>query len=266
MVGTRGRILVLGDSGVGKTSLVHKICSGEKLESSPGHTIGCAVQVKLLSFTKGSFDGTQGGGGTPAHGTFHQHGVNQVNQSQIIVGQQHQQEQFFVELLDVGCHANYELSRSMFYSQIDGVVLVYDVSNSKSFSNLRKWVVEVRKKVHPAQTVPRSSAGLSQSVHQRAPSSVNGSLPQQQHKSPSTINEMPVLVVGNKFDTARGWRSRNLPNVPKSLGFESSNTSSIQSGEVDKMEQFIKLVVDSRGGQECFPSDILRDARNPSIV
>lgn len=40
------KILVLGDSGVGKTSLIHHICHSVIL-SSPQPTIGCAIDVKL---------------------------------------------------------------------------------------------------------------------------------------------------------------------------------------------------------------------------
>lgn len=40
------KILVLGDSGVGKTSLIHLICRGSVLSSSQW-TIGCSIDVKL---------------------------------------------------------------------------------------------------------------------------------------------------------------------------------------------------------------------------
>lgn len=41
------KILVVGDSGVGKTSLVHLICHQEVLKR-PNWTIGCSVDVKVL--------------------------------------------------------------------------------------------------------------------------------------------------------------------------------------------------------------------------
>ena len=40
------RILVLGDSGVGKTSLIELVCSGEELRK-PRSTVGCAVHMKI---------------------------------------------------------------------------------------------------------------------------------------------------------------------------------------------------------------------------
>lgn len=44
---TSAKILVLGDSGVGKSSLIHLICHSTTL-SSPQWTIGCAIDIKLF--------------------------------------------------------------------------------------------------------------------------------------------------------------------------------------------------------------------------
>ena len=41
------KIVVVGDSGVGKTSLVHLICRSEVLKK-PNWTIGCSVDVKVF--------------------------------------------------------------------------------------------------------------------------------------------------------------------------------------------------------------------------
>lgn len=40
------RILVLGDSGVGKTSLVELVCSGTELRK-PRSTVGCTIHMKI---------------------------------------------------------------------------------------------------------------------------------------------------------------------------------------------------------------------------
>ena len=47
------RILVLGDSGVGKTSLVHLIAKGEPLTSIT-YTIGASIEVKLHEYKEGT--------------------------------------------------------------------------------------------------------------------------------------------------------------------------------------------------------------------
>ena len=49
----RVRILVLGDSGVGKTSLVHLISAGTPL-TDLSYTIGPAVEVKLHEYREGT--------------------------------------------------------------------------------------------------------------------------------------------------------------------------------------------------------------------
>ena len=49
----RVRILVLGDSGVGKTSLVHLIARGEPLTSIT-YTIGASIEVKLHEYKEGT--------------------------------------------------------------------------------------------------------------------------------------------------------------------------------------------------------------------
>ncbi|XP_015690262.1 small GTPase LIP1-like isoform X1 [Oryza brachyantha] len=53
------------------------------------------------------------------------------------------QRNFFVELWDVSGHERYRECRSIFYTQINGVIFVYDLSQRKTKTNLNKWAVEV---------------------------------------------------------------------------------------------------------------------------
>jgi hypothetical protein len=48
-----------------------------------------------------------------------------------------------VEFIDVGGSSNHKSSRNMFYHQINGIILVHDVSNRKSYYNLWNWVSEI---------------------------------------------------------------------------------------------------------------------------
>ncbi|XP_064612583.1 rab-like protein 3 isoform X2 [Liolophura sinensis] len=102
------RILVVGDSGVGKTSLVHLICHNQPV-GNPGWTIGCSVEVKLHEYKVG----------TPSEKTY------------------------FLELWDIGGSTSHANSRSIFYNPVHGVILVHDLTNRKSHQNLRKWLAEV---------------------------------------------------------------------------------------------------------------------------
>lgn len=104
----RVKIVVVGDSGVGKSSLVHLLCNGEPV-CNPSWTIGCALHVKLHQYK----EGTAG------------------------------QRTFFLEFWDIGGSSGHENSRSVFYTSAHGVILVHDLTNRKSEQNLFKWLPQV---------------------------------------------------------------------------------------------------------------------------
>lgn len=104
----RVRVMVLGDSGVGKTSFVHLAAHTEPIKA-PRWTVGCSVEVKLHEFKEG----------TPEQTTY------------------------FVELWDVGGSKNHRNTRQVFYYPCHGVILVHDLSNKKSEENLNKWLQEL---------------------------------------------------------------------------------------------------------------------------
>eukprot|EP00164_Ancoracysta_twista_P001138 GFYU01001491.1.p1 GENE.GFYU01001491.1~~GFYU01001491.1.p1 ORF type:complete len:284 (+),score=38.68 GFYU01001491.1:187-1038(+) len=99
----RVRLLVVGDSAVGKTSLVHYLCTEEPMPAS-SWTIGCDLDVKMHSF---------------------------------------KDRNYFIEFYDVGGYAGYEITRDIFYNNVHGIILVHDLTNSKSYANLHKWIREV---------------------------------------------------------------------------------------------------------------------------
>jgi len=175
------RVLVLGDSGVGKSSFIHLVCDGHPLNHQPEWTVGCSVDLKII--------------GSDKHG-----------------------EPCFVEFFDVGCHRNFESSRGIFYKDIDAIILVYDLSNLKSFANLRKFVAELRNYFQENQN--RSS--------------------EQRTSSKGSIAGYPVLVVGNKLDLVPNIS--RLPDVHKTLGFDSVNVSSIK-GTCDLIDMFLHELV-----------------------
>ncbi|ESQ31395.1 hypothetical protein EUTSA_v10004519mg [Eutrema salsugineum] len=142
------RVLVVGDSGVGKTSLVHLINKGSSIVR-PSQTIGCTVGVKHITY------------GSPA------------SSSSSIQGDS--ERDFFVELWDVSGHERYKDCRSLFYSQINGVIFVHDLSQRRTKTSLQKWASEVA-------ATGTFSAPL--------PSGGPGGLP------------VPYIVVGNKADIA----------------------------------------------------------------
>uniref|UniRef100_A0A804JBU4 Uncharacterized protein n=1 Tax=Musa acuminata subsp. malaccensis TaxID=214687 RepID=A0A804JBU4_MUSAM len=110
------RVLVVGDAGVGKTSLVHLILKGTSI-ARPSQTVGCSVGVKHISYGSAS------------------------SSSNSIKGDA--QRDFFVELWDVSGHERYKDCRFLFYTQIDGVIFVHDLSQRRTKTNLHKWAAEI---------------------------------------------------------------------------------------------------------------------------
>jgi len=104
----RARVLVVGDSGVGKTALTNLICKGAAL-SNPGWTVGCSVEVKLHEYLEGTAD----------------------------------QRTFCIELWDIGGSHSHRNTRHIFYNVVNGIILVHDLSNRKSCLNLNRWLAEV---------------------------------------------------------------------------------------------------------------------------
>ncbi|MEE6473416.1 hypothetical protein FKM82_010010 [Ascaphus truei] len=107
----RVKVLVLGDSGVGKSSLVHLLCQSQVL-GNPSWTVGCSVDVRLHEFREG----------TP------------------------EEKIYYIELWDVGGSVGSSSSvksiRGMFYNAVNGIILVHDMTNKKSSQNLYRWSLE----------------------------------------------------------------------------------------------------------------------------
>ncbi|KAH6927260.1 hypothetical protein HPB50_001221 [Hyalomma asiaticum] len=110
------KILVVGDSGVGKSSAVHLLCHNRPLASA-SWTVGCNVEVKLHEYREGTAS----------------------------------QKTYFVELWDIGGSSSHSSARAVFYNSFHGLILVHDLTNKKSHENLRKWLSEVLCKDCPSK-------------------------------------------------------------------------------------------------------------------
>ncbi|XP_057806966.1 small GTPase LIP1-like isoform X1 [Salvia miltiorrhiza] len=132
--------------GVGKTSLVHLIMTGSSI-AQPPQTIGCSVSVKHITYG------------------------SSTNSSNNI--RDDSDRDFFVELWDISGHERYKECQSLFYSQINGVVFVHDLSQRRTKISLNKWAAEIS--ATGTFSAPLSSGGP-------------GGLP------------VPYIVIGNKAD------------------------------------------------------------------
>ncbi|XP_034267025.1 rab-like protein 3 isoform X2 [Pantherophis guttatus] len=119
----RVKVLVLGDSGVGKSSLVHLLCHNQML-GNPSWTVGCSVDVRIHDYKEG----------TP------------------------EEKIYFIELWDVGgsvgSASSVKSTRLMFYNSVNGIILVHDLTNKKSSQNLYRWSLEaLNKDVTPSSVL-----------------------------------------------------------------------------------------------------------------
>ncbi|KAF7840037.1 small GTPase LIP1 [Senna tora] len=133
---------------VGKTSLVHLIVKGFPI-ARPPQTIGCSVGVKHTIY------GDSGSSSNSLKGDS--------------------ERGFFIELWDVSGHDRYKDCRSLFYTQINGIIFVHDLSQRRTKSSLQKWAAEIAAiGTFSAPGVPGGPGGL----------------------------PIPYIVVGNKVDIA----------------------------------------------------------------
>ncbi|KYQ92027.1 Rab GTPase domain-containing protein [Tieghemostelium lacteum] len=107
------RVAVIGDTAVGKTSLVHLLCHQEVLDKSTAWTLGCDTSLKIHEFHS---------------------------------------KDYYIEFLDVGGALKHKLARPMLYHQLNGLIVVYDLTNKNSLSSIKKWIFEVLNTITPTST------------------------------------------------------------------------------------------------------------------
>ena len=204
------RILVLGDSGVGKTSLLLSLGSASSplassvassSLSSVRSTIGCTPHTLLLPSVA------------------------------------------FIELFDVGGHGKYALSRSTFYRDIDGLLLVFDCSNTKSYTHLGRWIAELVTYNNTADSSSSSHSLVSQHDHDD----------ERQHD----LSSLPVLAAGTKSDVMAAskpglfdsMRDYGLDMVMVSAKAGGAGGGGVDGGTLHALLPFFHRVLDRRAEQ-----------------
>ncbi|KAK8949153.1 hypothetical protein KSP39_PZI006219 [Platanthera zijinensis] len=219
------RVLVAGDSGVGKTSLVHLIVNGSAT-SRPSQTVGCAVDVRHI---------THGSGGSS---------------SSSIRGDA--ERDFFVELWDISGHERYKDCRSLFYKQINGVIFVHDLSQRRTKSSLHRWAAEIA--ATGSFSAPLSSGGPGGLP---VPYLVIG------NKTDIAAKDGGRVSSGNLVDVARQWvekqgllpSSEELPltdSFPGSSGLRSAATEAMYDKEA--ISKFFLMLIRRRYFSDDLPA------------
>ena len=101
------KIVLLGDSGVGKTNLISRYISN-KFEKDTKSTIDVEFFCKTFK----------------------------VNKDKIIK----------MELWDTAGQERYKSITSVYYKGAKGAFIVYDITSKKSFDNIDKWITEIKEK------------------------------------------------------------------------------------------------------------------------
>ncbi|KYO01052.1 ras GTPAse, putative [Plasmodium reichenowi] len=60
---------------------------------------------------------------------------------------------YIIEFVEIGGIQTYSYIRNIFYEKVDGILLVYDSSNNKSYHNLAKWLYELYINTKPPSDV-----------------------------------------------------------------------------------------------------------------
>lgn len=159
------KVLVLGDSGVGKSSLVHLICHGETTGNTQW-TIGCSIDIKLHQYKEGTA----------------------------------QQRTCYIELWDIGGSRSHAIARKIFYNSFHGIILVQDLTNIKSESNLKNWLGQaLSDNQNDKERSNINSASISQALF---PVATEDDF---EYDVESFIGlNTPILLVANKADLAPG--------------------------------------------------------------
>ena len=246
------RVLVVGDSGVGKTAVVQRVATGSA-GRTPRWTVGCEVTVMRHT----------------------------------VVGRHDARERaVLVEFWDVGGHRDYADSRAVFYHNVNAIWLVHDVSNRKTLANLRSWLDEICREdadkrarehhgveeeffvpsrhqqlgsfavAHRPTAAARAATTSSSALHTATampafyptttPSSTTAA------PTPTVLNGLPILVVGNKTDAVSS-RFAMEPPTPFESRFDFVRTSAVGRANTkppdwDKLCAFLNRVAERRFG------------------
>ncbi|CAG8573362.1 2227_t:CDS:2 [Paraglomus occultum] len=162
------------------------LCHNEPLRN-PTWTIGCSIEIKLYTHTR-------------------------------------LQKPYFIEFIDISGSSKHTSSRNMFYHQVNGIILVHDVSNRKSYYNLWRWIAEM---LH------------SEAYKDNEKSSASGGIKKNEYDFELQIGErsanVPILVVGTKADL-----------VKQELTGRQRRYSIVEEYASEKFDAFFDTVIDKK--------------------
>ena len=100
-----------------------------------------------------------------------------------------QKKSYFIEFYDIGGNISHRKSAKMFYNNVDGIILVHDLTNRKSEENLKYWLADVLEENESMSICSASETHLSPT--------------KSTYSSNNNSNMPPLLVIGTKSDQAQ---------------------------------------------------------------
>lgn len=136
--------LLLGDSGVGKTSFIQRFCT-DTFKDTFAATIGIDLQVKMLNIDNRIialqlWDTVRKKTSIYLFHKFYISYKTSLGWSRKVGF-----KCFYKKLFDmVCCHIRFRSITKQYFRKSDGVILVYDVTSEVTFRNVRAWMTSVR--------------------------------------------------------------------------------------------------------------------------
>ena len=165
------QLLIIGDSTVGKTSILSRFANGT-------FNANYLATVGLDNFTKDE--------------TIDDKNVN-------------------IKIWDTAGQERFKALTKGFFRQAQGVIVVYDVTNSESFDNLRVWIQSIK-----------------------------------DHIGNDFLERIPIVIIGNKIDSdEREIKTEDAESFCKQQNFPYFETSAKTGENIDSTIRFVvKKVID----------------------
>ena len=218
------RVLVIGNAGVGKTTLIDVLCgeyddidrqtTRSRLTSGRENaTIGCYINVREHQIKRTRHNSN----------TNISTNTNTTLLDNVSSHRRHRNEETTnsssnnssgIEFIEVGGSRQYELSRSVLYDRIHAVLLVHDVTNVKTMYALADWLKELtitdHKKIRFGGISARHQLGdgdgsgggngRGMDIDQEDGNVKRLSTRDLSAAQISMLQRIPMLIIGNKFD------------------------------------------------------------------
>lgn len=161
---------------------------------------------------------------------------------------------YFVELWDIGGARRFSPARPVLYPGTNGVMMVFDASNQRSYKNLRTWVAEVAAADRSCREGIEEPVAYLGGAGGAAASEIGGD---GWSGGATALGDLPVVCVRTKVDMATAGKAR--PDTAADFGLDCIDCSAA-TGVIDRDQVlgFFDKVIQRRFDREAGVADIAR--------